>query len=30
MHFYLPFHFSFILVITSHYYFILALAEYQP
>jgi hypothetical protein len=26
----LPFYYSFILVITLHYYFLLALAEYQP
>jgi hypothetical protein len=30
VHFCLPFHYSFILVITLHYHFISALAEYQP
>jgi hypothetical protein len=30
VHFYLSFYYSFILVITLHYHFILALAEYQP
>jgi hypothetical protein len=30
VHFCLPFYFSFILVITMHYHFIPALAEYQP
>jgi hypothetical protein len=28
--FYLPFYYSFILVITLHYHFVPALAEYQP
>jgi hypothetical protein len=30
VHFYLPFYYSFILIITLHYHFIPALAEYQP
>jgi hypothetical protein len=30
VHFYLPFYYRFILVITLHYYFIPALAEYKP
>jgi hypothetical protein len=30
VHFCLPFYYSFILVITMHYHFIPALAEYQP
>jgi hypothetical protein len=30
VHFCLSFYYSFILVITLHYHFIAALAEYQP
>jgi hypothetical protein len=30
LHFFLPFYYSFILVITLHYHFITAFAEYQP
>jgi hypothetical protein len=30
VHFCLPFDFSFILVVTLHYHFIPALAEYEP
>jgi hypothetical protein len=30
VHFRLPFYYSFVLVITLHYHFIPALAEYQP
>jgi hypothetical protein len=29
VHFYLPFYYSFVLVITLYYYFIPALVEYQ-
>jgi hypothetical protein len=30
VHFSIPFYYSFIVVITLHYHFIPALAEYQP